>query len=101
MSELIEARRKAFEAWARDTFYSGLACPSDTWSESRTMYNDPAHHMAFKAWQAALDSVVVELPKIVNSEWACTSDECAAMRDAIRFCKHAIHAAGIKTEVKV
>lgn len=50
------------------------------------------------AWQASRAALCVELPKIVNSEWACTSDECAAMRDAIRFCKQAIHAAGVKTK---
>jgi len=53
-----------------------------------------AFWLGYKASRAAL---CVELPKIVNSEWACTSDECAAMRDAIRFCKHAIESAGVRT----
>lgn len=45
--------RADFEKWAREQFYSGLACPSDTWSDDRKTYNDPAHHMAFCAFQAA------------------------------------------------
>lgn len=43
--------RKGFEVWARDSFYSGLACVSDTWSEKRRLYTDAAHHMALMAWQ--------------------------------------------------
>lgn len=45
--------RAEFERWARDEFYAGMACASDTWDEHRGMYNDAAHHMAFTAWQAA------------------------------------------------
>lgn len=48
-----EQERAEFERWARDEFYNGMACASETWDEQRRMYNDAAHHMAFKAWQAA------------------------------------------------
>lgn len=52
---------------------------------------------AWLGWQASRAALCVELPKIVNSEWACTSDECAAMRDAIRLCKRAIESTGVRT----
>ena len=45
--------RAEFERWARDEFYNGIACASDTWDEQRGMYNNAAHHMAFTAWRAA------------------------------------------------
>lgn len=43
-------QRKKFEAWARK-FYSGLACPSETWSEEKGTYTDYAHHMAWCLWR--------------------------------------------------
>lgn len=46
--------REAFEEWACEQFYSGLACPSDTWSDERKTYSDAAHHMAFCAFRAAM-----------------------------------------------
>jgi hypothetical protein len=49
-------------------------------------------------WNASRAALCVELPKIVNSEWACTSVECSAMRDAIRFCKHAIESTGVRVK---
>lgn len=61
--------RKGFEVWARDSFYSGLACVSDTWSEKRRLYTDAAHHMALMAWQhqaariAELEAQVKELQR--------------------------------------
>lgn len=48
--------RERFEKWAREQFYSGLACPSDSWSDERKTYNDPAHHMAFCAFRSALSA---------------------------------------------
>jgi len=44
--------RAAFEAWASEQFYSGLAQVSDTWSNERGLYTDASHHMAWHAWQA-------------------------------------------------
>lgn len=46
------SEREAFEAWANEDFYSGLADIGDTWNEGRENYTDFAHHMAFHAWQA-------------------------------------------------
>ncbi|MFV3388054.1 hypothetical protein ACNFCJ_21985, partial [Pseudomonas sp. NY15364] len=47
----IDAERAAFEFAANQKFYGGLAAVGDTWSEDRGMYVDPAHHMAWWAWQ--------------------------------------------------
>lgn len=78
---MSESMQKDFEEW-----WEGRGLPENA---------KAAFYMVWKASRAAL---CVELPKIVNSEWACTADECAAMRDAIRFCKQAIHASGVKTK---
>lgn len=59
-------------------------------------YENPYLQDYFEVWTASRAPLCVELPKIVNSEWACTSDECAAMRDAIRFCKRAIESTGVR-----
>jgi hypothetical protein len=58
--------------------------------------NEEVQH-AWEWFAKSRAALCVELPKIVNSEWACTSDECAAMRDAIRFCKRAIESTGVRT----
>jgi len=50
------------------------------------------------AWQASRESVVVELPVIKPGEWANTSMERAAMRDAIGMCKKRIEVAGLKVK---
>ena len=42
--------RVAFEVWARDTFYSGMADVAD--SRKGSSYSDMAHHMAWYAYQA-------------------------------------------------
>lgn len=66
--------RKGFEVWARDSFYSGLACVSDTWSEKRRLYTDAAHHMALMAWQhqaariAELEAQVKQLQRVPLSD---------------------------------
>ncbi len=80
--------REAFEAWADKMFYQGLASVSDTWSDSRGGYMDYAHHMAYLAWQASREAVVVELPEPVPFR---------SREDTILDCRAAIHAAGIRT----
>ena len=44
--------RAAFEIWADNVFYNGLASVSDTWNDETGRYFDAAHFMAWKAWQA-------------------------------------------------
>ena len=47
-------------------------------------------------WQASRESLVIELPKIVDKEWANTLAERSAMREAIGWCKKHIEAVGVK-----
>jgi hypothetical protein len=53
---------------------------------------------AWWAWQASRAAIEIELPKIVDKEWANTHAERSAMRDAIGLCKKRIEAAGIPTK---
>lgn len=83
--------RDEFEAWADKMFYQGLASVSDTWSDSRGGYMDYAHHMAYLAWQASREAVVVELP-----EWFDRFDS-GDRTYWVEDVEKAIHAAGIRT----
>lgn len=51
-----------------------------------------------KAFIGSRESLVVELPKIVDKEWACTLAECSAMRDAIGMCKKRIESLGLRVK---
>lgn len=57
---LIERRREAFEAWALEKMY--FQNPIARWQQGD--YVIPATHVAWLAWNAALDSAVVELPDV-------------------------------------
>lgn len=99
--ELIEARRKAFEVWAE---ISGLNVTRSTvdmmfGSGERVgagEYFQPTK-LTWQAWQAALDSVVVELPEPANPEYHEGDDQ---HNITLEDCRNAIHAAGIKAKVK-
>lgn len=52
--------RAEFEKWCRDSYYSGMACPSDTWDDAKKTYLDVSHHIAYKAYQAAHKAAVPE-----------------------------------------
>lgn len=84
-----EKMREEFEEWASKEGYVIRTDGADYYCHETSE--------AYATWQASRAALCVELPKIVNSEWACTSDECAAMRDAIRFCKRAIESTGVRT----
>lgn len=36
--------------------------------------------IALEIWQASRESLVIELPKIINKDWACDSSECEFMQ---------------------
>ncbi|MDG9785254.1 hypothetical protein [Metapseudomonas otitidis] len=55
---LIERRRPAFEAWALANM--NFRNPIARWQQGD--YVHPSTHVAWDAWNAALDSPVVELP---------------------------------------
>jgi hypothetical protein len=52
----------------------------------------------WETWQASREALVIELPKIVDKEWANTHAERSAMREAIGWCKKRIEAAGLKVK---
>lgn len=79
--KITEARRAKFEAW----------CPY------RTDRNEGVYISAiWLAWNAALDSVVVELPR--NDLSMQGEDRWKAKQIAINACRAAIHAAGVRTK---
>lgn len=79
-----DQRRKAFEAWwlSDENWELRISC-SQGWAEF--------------VWNAAIDSVVVELPgKFADSApYACYE---GGWNDGIDEAKDAIHAAGVKTK---
>lgn len=80
-----EQRRKAFEEWALN---EGIkTCFSHDHQDVMT----PIGGACFAAWNAALDSVCVELPK-------GNSDMTVGALHMIVRCREAIHGAGIKTK---
>lgn len=80
----IEKMRK-FHAWWLD----------DQQAELRAVF---AEGWALRIWQQSRESLVIELPKIVDKEWANTQAERSAMREAIGWCKKRIEASGLKVK---
>lgn len=98
MEELIEVRRKAFEGYMR------IAFPEDFAKKGASMleWNGATYiftwvHWYWQAWNAALDSVVVELPIPVKRAY---HEYDLGYNESLDHCEEAIHAAGIKTKVK-
>lgn len=54
--------------------------------------------MAWFSWQASRQAIEIELPKIVDKEWANTHAERSAMREAIEWCKKRIESAGLRVK---
>lgn len=82
-----EQRRKAFEVWASGEFYAGATPVRSTCGQH---YRDNDVDEAWNAWNAALDSVVIDLPESFSSGDA--RDPCIEVPDIIE----AIEAAGLK-----
>lgn len=55
MAENTNTEREAFEAWARNVYYGGMACTSD--DRKGSSYSDPSHHIAWQAFQAGRASL--------------------------------------------
>ena len=76
--------RVAFEVWARDTFYSGMADVAD--SRKGSSYSDMAHHMAWYAYQAGraarapADSVLEDAAQLERERI------CAAIKAEDDYC---------------
>lgn len=85
-----EKMRADFEKWATDRFWSV--------AKVNGFYDDPRAHDGWSAWQASRAAIEVELPKIVDKEWANTHAERSAMREAIGWCKKRIESLGLKVK---
>ena len=86
MSDVMDARRKAFEEWWNAPEQSELrkSC-AQGWGEY--------------IWNAALDSVCVHLPKV--KEVSGYSEEIAdamGFNDALEYCREAIEREGLKVK---
>ncbi|SFX16475.1 hypothetical protein SAMN03159390_00585 [Pseudomonas sp. NFACC49-2] len=68
------------------------------WAREDGSFADPMLRLACLAWQASRAAVVVELPAIIDKEWANTHAERSAMREAITWCKKRIEAAGVRVQ---
>lgn len=90
MSDLKEARRAAFEKVLSRESFGPMAClDQDGYGGYKTLPVDSA----WWAWNAALDSIVVDLPPSISmtDEWR------KGYNTGLANAEVAIHAAGVKT----
>ena len=95
----IEKMREEFEAWESEADDGPQTDPM--W----LMFDSTLNQFAlievqsrWSAWQASREALVIELPAIIDKEWANTHAERSAMREAIGWCKKRIEAAGLKVK---
>jgi len=84
-----------FEAWARKM---SMDLEHRNIPGVGKFYECPRTLLAFEAWQASRAAIEVELPKIVDKEWANTHAERSAMREAIGWCKKRIESLGLRVK---
>lgn len=89
----IEKMREEFEAFIleKHPILMLLQDPKGGYIDGRT-------DAYWSVWQASRAAIEIELPKIIDKEWANTHAERCAIRDAIGICKKRIEAAGIPTK---
>lgn len=87
----MDSIKKEFEIWADSR---GL----DLYCSRKDLYEDTETLWAWSAWKASRKAITIELPVIVDKDWACGEDECESMRHGITMTKHKINAAGIRTK---
>jgi hypothetical protein len=94
------ARRALFEKWISETA-PGFIHELDLARDGAGAYRYQPASMQWPAFNAALDSIVVELPPIeighVN-DCGPSFDIGCAYNTGISECRSAIHAAGVKTK---
>ena len=94
---MTDKMREEFEAWALTHFINSDSMrPLVRDEEDVSEYRYSRVNMAWVAWQASREALVIELPKIINKDWACDSSECEFMRGGINLTKLSILAAGVK-----
>lgn len=102
-NETQQARRAAFEAWyVTDCADNAqITITQEEVSKLRGKHGDyrerAALHGKWVGFNAALDSLVIELPNRYSDACAETSPLSRAYNDAFDRCRDAIHAAGVKT----
>jgi hypothetical protein len=99
-----EKDRKEFIDWLADVH--GL---ESEWQEERNCFKDFPAHLAFQAWQASREAIVIDLPP-VRPEPVSSGDELKAGGEAASWniwvgdklakaeCREAIEAAGLKVK---
>jgi hypothetical protein len=98
MDSLIEARRAKFEAWHRENFKTKYSNGQPTrdmhngkYAERYTVDREQDRWLAYNA---ALDSLVIELPK----EWIGGDELAHGANVMLEACAKNIHAAGVRTK---
>lgn len=91
----MDARREAFEAWDRNTFGSDK---DEQLIDDEGNYTDSIIQQCWMAWNAALDSICVELPPLL--EVPADNDDpsaydCDCYNNGIKGCMVALTAAGV------
>jgi hypothetical protein len=91
--------REAFEAWECDADQGPQTDPVWLMYDAKTnTYPLDKIQDRWEVWQASRAALVIELPKIINKDWACDSSECEFMRGGINLTKLSILAAGVKVK---
>lgn len=82
--ELLEKRRAGFEKWSGG---EGIPYANDRYASSTL-------DMEWVIWNAALDSVEIELPP----EWAPISEKDEGANEMREYCVYAVEMAGLKVK---
>jgi len=87
----------------REEFEAKYALPDGLhWCEQSSQYVGHPQFWLFtdrlEVWINSRAAIEVELPKIVDKEWANTHAERSAMREAIGWCKKRIESLGLKVK---
>lgn len=90
---MTDKAREEFEAWL---VKSNRSCASVHDETGRYLHYGT--QSCWEAWKASRAVIVIELPVIVDKEWANTNAERSAMREAIAWCKKRIEAVGLNVK---
>jgi hypothetical protein len=100
--QIVEARRVKFEEYYTGAFFKGDKEASSKWLarcefSGGYLYAEPSD--AWKAWNAALDSLEIELPEKQHVPTGFYgAGEAMSFNDGIDSCRDAIEAQGVKVK---